>query len=281
MDAAIFVVFSSPSGSTRRVAETIKDGFSRQNFELSLIDLGMTRDISEPVKRMQRAGKQVCLFIGSPVYRDMAVPPIVNFIEALPKISGATAVPFVTWGQACSGVALWQMGAGLLEKGFKIAAAAKIAAQHSLMWQTTQPAGKGRPDETDLAKVKALTDVLAGRFEWGAICGSLPLEALDYQPKERARQMKQKMGAPRFIVPKKVHPEKCTQCEICAAACPAAAIALKPLPEFGPSCFDCFNCIRLCPEDAIEPAISLSEIEAHIRERVRTIDEKPLTQIFL
>ncbi len=34
-------------------------------------------------------------------------------------MDGAIAVPFVTWGQACSGVALWQMGSALKEKGFK------------------------------------------------------------------------------------------------------------------------------------------------------------------
>ena len=37
----------------------------------------------------------------------------------------------------------------------------------------------------------------------------------------------------------------------------------------------------LCPEDAIEPARSMDDIEAYIRERVRTINEKPHTQIFL
>ena len=63
----------------------------------------------------------MCLFIGSPVYRDVAIAPVINFIEDLPQLEGNYAVPFVTWGQACSGVALWQMSAALIKKGFRIA----------------------------------------------------------------------------------------------------------------------------------------------------------------
>lgn len=93
MDTKLFIVFSSPAGSTRRVAETIKRGFSRENADPSLVDLGKVTDVSEIMDRIQKAGQRVCLFIGSPVYRDAAVPPVVNFVEALPKIDGAMAVP--------------------------------------------------------------------------------------------------------------------------------------------------------------------------------------------
>ncbi len=63
--------------------------------------------------------------------------------------------------------------------------------------------------------------------------------------------------------------------------CPAAAVGLNPYPGFNGNCFDCFNCIRFCPEDAIEPAKSMDDIAAYIRQRVRTINEQPDTQIFL
>jgi ferredoxin/flavodoxin len=280
MDIKLFIVFSSPAGSTRRVAETIRDGFSRRKVHLSLVDLGKVGDASESIERIQKAGKRVCLFVGSPVYRDAAVPPIVKFIEELPKINGAMAVPFVTWGQAWSGAALWQMGNLLMKKGFKIVAAAKVMAVHSLMWQTVDPAGKDHPDQTDLARIEDLLTVLHSRFESAEI-PSVALETLDYQPRERAEQIKKKNSAPRLIVPKKVNTATCTQCGVCEEACPAGAIHLNPYPRFDQSCFDCFNCIRLCPEDAIEPAVGLHEIEEHIRQRVKTINEQPFTQIFL
>ena len=49
-------------------------------------------------------------------------------------MDGALAVPFVTWGQACSGIALWQMAAALKNKGFKIAGAAKVLAEYSILF---------------------------------------------------------------------------------------------------------------------------------------------------
>jgi ferredoxin/flavodoxin len=279
MDFKIFIVFISPAGSTRLVAETINKCFRQHHFTTNMLDLGKGDDDSEILELIRRAGNRVCLFIGSPVYRDAAVPPIVNFIRALPKINGAMAVPFVTWGQACSGVALWQMADLLMKKGFRIVAAAKVMAVHSLMWQTVDPAGKGHPDQADLSKIYDLVTALQSRFESTDI-PSLALETLDYQPPARAEQMKKKISAPGWIVPKKVIRETCTQCGVCAEECPAAAIDLNPYPRFDQRCFDCFNCIRLCPEDAIEPAVSINKIEEHIRQRVRTINEQPFTQIF-
>jgi ferredoxin/flavodoxin len=280
MDIKLFIVYSSPAGSTRRVAETIRDGFRRQQMDSESVDLGAEKDASRIIKQIQAAGRRACLFIGSPVYGDVAVPPVIQFIEALPNIAGAMAVPFATWGQACSGVALWQMGRLLLEKGFKILAAAKVMAVHSLMWQTADPAGQGHPDQADLAEIDDLVAVLGSRFK-SADISSLALETLDYQPHERADQMKKKIAQSRQITPKKVRTEACTQCGVCEAECPAGAISIDPYPQFDQSCFDCFNCIRLCPEDAIEPAMDMQKIIAYIRQRVSDINEQPPTQIFI
>jgi ferredoxin len=58
------------------------------------------------------------------------------------------------------------------------------------------------------------------------------------------------------------------------------AVNLDPVPVFDENCFDCFNCIRECPEDAIIPAVTMEQIDGMIRERVKTFDEKPPTQLF-
>ena len=51
---------------------------------------------------------------------------------------------------------------------------------------------------------------------------------------------------------------------------------IKPAPMN----FDCFNCIRECPEEAISPAMPLAKISAMIRERAATFDEQPPTQVW-
>ncbi|CAB1062935.1 Ferredoxin [Olavius sp. associated proteobacterium Delta 1] len=279
MDIKFFIVFSSPAGSTRRVAETIKKCMSQRNVDAVMLDLGKGDDDSEVIDSIRAAGKQACLFIGSPVYRDVAVPPIVSFIDRLMTMDKAMAVPFVTWGQACSGVALWQMGNALKQKGFSIMGAAKVLAVHSMMWQASTPAGQGHPDKSDLQKIEKLVQSLLRRFEFADFT-PISSGTLDYQPHVQAEQMKKKIDAPWMIVPKSVNLEKCSQCGICEEVCPAAAVDIAPYPQINQNCFDCFNCIRLCPEDAIEPALSMNEIQEYIRKRVRTINEQPDTQIF-
>jgi len=280
MDIKFFIVFSSPAGSTGLVAETINKCFSRHHIQVSMLDLGKGHDGSEVLDLIHGAGQQVCLFIGSPVYRDVAVPPIVSFIDQLPTMDAAMAVPFVTWGQACSGVALWQMAGALQQKGFSVLGAAKVLAVHSMMWQSSSPAGQGHPNKSDLQEIETLVGTLLRRFE-SADIEPLALGTLDYQPPVRAGQMKDKMDAQWINVPKNVNTERCTQCGVCEDVCPSAAVGLNPYPGFNENCFDCFNCIRFCPEDAIEPAKSMADIEAYIRERVRTINEQPHTQVFL
>lgn len=278
MDMKIVVVFCSPAGSTRHVAEVVQSAFAQKNVDVEMITLGKSYDTAHV---MQTLGPgRTCLFVGSPVYRDVVVPPVRRFMEALTEGEGSFAVPFITWGAACSGVALWQMGKDLSEKGFGIAGAAKICAEHSLMWNVEDPAGKGHPDKDDDSRIEGLVSELLTRFDSDRI-PVLDLDQLDYQPHDPANEMKQKLDEPWMIVPKHVNEEACTQCGICREECPAAAIALNPYPEFTSDCFDCFNCIRLCPEDAIVPETQMNQLEDRIRNRVKKINERPLTQIFL
>ena len=75
-----------------------------------------------------------------------------------------------------------------------------------------------------------------------------------------------------FQIPEKFSPRVFINQEV--------VLTLEPFPVFDDRCFDCFNCIRECPEAAITPAVSLEQIAAMIRERVETYDEQPPTQVF-
>ncbi|MFH1983711.1 MAG: EFR1 family ferrodoxin [Pseudomonadota bacterium] len=278
MTPVFTIAYISPNGSTGKVAQALADHLVQNGATVSLIDL-VDAENRGPLIDKITTGRDVCLLIGSPVYRDMAVPPVMALIDALPQTADAWAVPFVTYGRACSGVALWQMATALQAKGFQIAGAAKVAAVHAMMWQSDRPEGDGHPDADDLLQVRELADRLMTQFSTGQPV-PIPLKILDYQTAERAVEFKAKIAQPWMIVPKTVDENACTECGTCAEACPTDAITLSPKPEFGGACFDCFNCIRLCPEDAIAPAVPLAKIEAMIRARVKDIDEQPLTRIF-
>ncbi len=279
MDTRFYVVYMSPNKSTQAIAKVFADHLQQKGSAVEQLDLADPSGLNA-MKEKLAADDNPCLFIGSPVYRDMAVPPVMDFISSLPEATHAWAVPFVTWGKACSGVALWQMGKALEEKGFQIAGAAKVVAIHSMMWGADQPEGQGHPDDDDKQQVMDLADRLITKMKDDDL-SPLPLSILDYQPEERSAEGKEKLEKPWMIIPKTINEETCTQCGTCEEECPAQAITMDPFPKFGKTCFDCFTCVRICPENAVEPKAPVAQIAKKIRKRVETINEQPLTQMFI
>jgi ferredoxin len=275
-----FVVYCSPAGATRHAAQIIEQALMDRGVEVNTLDLGLSRNHAPFLEMIRTAGKGHCLFVGSPVYRDVAVPPMMEMIEALPAASGAAAVPFVTWGAVTSGIALWQMGRALMQKGYVLAGAAAVVSEHCMMWRSTAPLGAGRPDVDDDRKVAAMVHSVVERLQQGG-SATLALDTLDYQQKAHAREMRQTLDQPWMIVPKSVDEEKCTMCGICVEECPVGAVSLAPLPVFEKNCFDCFNCIRLCPEEAIDTPLTAGSIEAHIAQLKAKYREAPETRVFL
>jgi len=150
------------------------------------------------------------------------------------------------------------MGHGLLQDGLIRTGAAKVLSLHSLLWHSDNPLGQGHPDAEDGMAVRKLVHAVLDRVTEASV--GLPLSALDYQPEEVAVALKENLTGPWPVTPRWVNEAKCNQRQTCLDECPADAITLDPWPEFGTSCFDCFNCIRLCPEHAIEPEITLAQL---------------------
>jgi ferredoxin/flavodoxin len=279
MTPEIFIVYCSPAGSTRHVATVIENTLILLGAEVHHLDLGQRAGYDGFINRISKAGPNDCLFIGSPVYRDMAVPPIMNFIDSLPNNDNCHTVPFVTWGGAFSGIALWQMARALEKRGFHLVGGAKILAVHSMMWSCNEPIGHGHPDSGDDELIGTFVRNIYNRLSSRKI-ERLPLEKLDYNPQRHTARLKKKLGQPWRIVSKTVDKDKCTHCGVCEDVCPVKAIEIKDYPNFTAACFDCFKCIQLCPEDAIIPAEALEQIHERILKRVRKYNEKPLSQLF-
>ncbi|MGD8980877.1 MAG: hypothetical protein PVF42_04735 [Desulfobacterales bacterium] len=157
----VFIVYFSPAGSTRHIAEIIEKRFKELGAEVSSFDLAQSsNEVAISIsQQMEALSGECCLFIGSPVYVSHAVPLVMNCITKLKESNGAFAVPFVTWGGACSGIALYEMGKELINKKFTLLGAAKILGVHSLMWQLEDPLGKGHPDADDDRMVEELVEL--------------------------------------------------------------------------------------------------------------------------
>jgi len=277
----VFIVHFSPAGSTRHVAEVIEKQFLALGAKVSSFDLAecnsdVTKTISQQMEASEGKG---CLFIGSPVYVSHAVPLVMKCIAELKENVGLFAVPFVTWGGACSGISLYEMGKELLNKGFAILGAAKILAVHSLMWPLENALGKGRPDADDDRVVGELVNHINQKL-YEDNPKEIKLSDLAYQTKENHAEMEKiSLQAAKAHMPERtIDIELCNQCRICSEVCPADAVTFRPYPEFGDGCVFCFNCMKKCPEKAINT--DFSEIWQRIKDRSAFFSERPYTQIW-
>ena len=273
------IVYCSPAGSTRKVSETIEARLRESGHSVALFDLARTAPGDVPDFFSGYSGS-LCLWVGTPVYAQHPVPPVLQFLEHLPEASGErAAVPFVTWGAVSSGVALPEMADTLQAKGYSLAGAAKVVAEHSSMWRSENPLGEGRPGEGDLTEVRKLADSVVQKLD-SAQWQPLSRRQLDYQPewlkKEAAAMSLEKLKG--FHPGYSLDEESCTQCGICEQECPAGAIKLNPYPRRDDSCFLCNNCARFCPEGAMH--IDTEPIEKRVREMAQQNPEPKETAIF-
>jgi ferredoxin len=270
----------SPSGSTDHVGKVIAAALKSRGVEVVSVDLAkQSRLDGDLAERLSH--DRSCLFVGSPVYFSRAIPPVLEFIASLPQTTGGHALPFVTWGGASSGIALHDLGAALQERGYQVIGAAKVLAEHSMMWRFENPLGENHPDEMDDRLVTDLVERVVDKFSAASPVPALPLEMLAYQPPQAFAEMSKVVfaKAKTNMPAKQVDEELCTQCGVCAEECPVAAIALTPYPEFADNCICCFKCVRICPEDAFTNDLSM--LDTRIRERARTMDEHPKTEMFM
>jgi ferredoxin/flavodoxin len=273
------IVYCSPGGTTRHVAGVMMQQCQSLGIDVQELNLARQPDMETIIDRIAHAPEGLCLFIGSPVYVSHAIPPVMDLIARLPEGRDIPVVPFVTWGGACSGMALFEMGRALEAKGMVPVGAAKILAVHSMLWRSENPVGQGHPDAEDDRLIRDLVTHVHDQLSRGNKAAVATADLTHYPAavrKEMAR-VDLKMAAAHMPA-REVDEAACTTCGQCVDDCPTDAITLAPAPVFGETCIYCYRCVRECPEEAIR--VDLSGVEARIRERVKQFDEQPLSQIF-
>lgn len=269
------VVYFSPAGTTRAVAEVIATILRQRGCAVSLVDLALPGQEN----CFDDWPERCCLWIGSPVYCDHAVPQVEKFIRNLPPDSGGFCVPFATWGGVTSGLTLPELGAQLSAHGYIPLGAAKVLAVHSCLWLAQRPLGCGHPNAADLGQVQNLVAAVLTKLEQGGD-NPLDLAVLDYlSARLKASSAAKSLAAIKAAAPQRqVDHQRCDLCARCVVSCPVAAITMEPYPVIGAECILCLMCVRNCPNDAFP--FDAAATEARLISMAQNSDEAKQTRVF-
>lgn len=238
---AYYLITFSPTGGTRKTAEILASGIA---------DNWIHTDLLRPLPETDFTADDVCL---------IAVPSFGGRIpttsaERLQKIraGGARAILLCVYGNRAYEDTLSELQDVLESRGFRCIAAAAAIAEHSILREF----GAGRPDAADRAELTGFAEAIRERLEHPAEKPLIvPGEHGTYKPYKNTP-----------FVP--AGTDACTNCGLCAAECPTAAIGSAPDGMDPERCIKCMRCAAVCPAGARKLDEALC---AMLRERLAAV----------
>lgn len=231
IDSAKLIYFS-PTGTTRRVIETIAQG--AQIVTAEHVDL--TSPDAEK-RKLPKMSDELAI-IGSPVYGGR-LPTDVNARLRGLRGDDAPAVVVVVYGNRAYEDALLELRDLALRAGFKPVAAGAFIGEHSYSNAAT-PIAAGRPDVEDLREAKQFGKRIYSKLRDMRTLNAVALLQVpgDFPYKERRTLSN--------ICPL-THEKLCARCEKCASVCPTGAITVGDTVMTDPNlCIRCCACVKTC-----------------------------------
>ena len=209
----------SPTGGTKKVADTIAASFGTPVVEMDLTKADASVTL----------GENDALMAVLPVFGGRVPQISLERLSAL-KANGQKAVAVVVYGNREYDDALLETKNALEANGFQVIAAAAFIAEHSIV----RSIAAGRPDAED--------EKIARQF------------AADVMAKANDAASVQVPGNHPYaeLKPSAFHPaadENCVKCGICAEQCPLSAIPMDEPDKTNPDlCINCLRCVEVCPQ---------------------------------
>ncbi|MFH2111984.1 MAG: EFR1 family ferrodoxin [Candidatus Bathyarchaeota archaeon] len=226
------LVYFSPTGTSRRVAEAVTEGIS---VHVEHVDL--TRPDAEG--KMPRVKKDELAVIAAPVYSGRIPVAAAGRIMNL-NGCGGPAVLLAVYGNRAYEDALLELRDIATERGFKPLAAAAFIGEHSYSTEK-KPVADGRPDEADLEKARAFGEKV--RKKLGSI-EDVPDLAVPGNKPYRERSASDPISP-------ETDAGTCILCGMCADVCPTGAVTVTDAVEtVKEDCIRCTACVKACPTRA-------------------------------
>lgn len=217
------VLTFSPTGTSRKIAETIAQGVDINN--VSLIDITREEELDLTFS------EEDLVIVAMPVYGGHVAPIALKRIQNV-KGCGALAVAVVVYGNRHYENALNELAAFLDDRNFCVIAAGTFIGEHSYSTPET-PIAVGRPDENDLQFAKAFGKKISNKLSSKEFDKPVQTELIE-QPFQDTNVMNKFKSTIQEWMKQGVQMPKC----------PSLDISL---------CQDCKMCVKLCPTNAIDP----------------------------
>ncbi|MBN1499324.1 MAG: EFR1 family ferrodoxin [Spirochaetes bacterium] len=287
----ITIIVFSPTGNTKKIAETFNRTLTLKKNNVSLIDL--TRDTSyfersnKPEYLESIIPQHDLLIAGAPVYAHHMQYHMKELLENLPLPDGKwgkLVLPFITYGGINSGIALEEAGKILTGRKRTVIGAAKFSLKHHALQNFINK---------DINAIESFKEI---ENQINALVSELESVSYNSQDKSRAlvyRSRKEYLIDNFIFDEKKWHKskypnmyidqQKCTQCLSCVNNCPVLHLKMQNgaiTASDKNECIHCTNCITLCPAKAIIPHGDLEKMKSFMGKLLAKGLEIPAHQIY-
>ena len=242
------VVYYSATGNTKKVAAAIHKGMSG----VMETDLATLKEVSP-----ERAAEYDLIGIGTPIWFFRETANVRQFMYEMPRLDGKLGFVFCSHGTAPQGI-FHSMVPFLTKKGLTtIGWGDWYGSVYQVLHAPKPYFTDGHPDDIDLQSAEAFGKDMAERALKIAAGQTDLIPAIPKGRDVPVPFQSHPIGEPfPGANPKRaINKETCTypECTMCADVCPINCIKLdEDPPSFGPKCFNCSLCNRLCPTGAIE-----------------------------
>ncbi len=225
-------IYFSPTKTTKQIVQTIASG-----MDVNYKDYNLTMPGKRDLLKELTFDSNDLVVVGVPVYKGRIPSFMADYFSNF-KGNNTKAIFTVTYGNRDYDDALLELKELFEQRGFIGIAAGAFIGEHSYSTQVAT----GRPNANDLTVASQFAAKIKAQLNNGVDFSKPRLTVKGNHPYKESPQSP-------LMLPETN--DQCTDCAICANACPMGAIDFTNFRDIDPDkCIQCSNCVKKCPENA-------------------------------